>query len=156
MRLNQLRKEKGFTIIEVVLVLAIAGLIFLIVFLAVPQLQRSRRDTQRRSDVARIGGLLENFAANSGGTYPATGDIATTLDFSGNNLLDPQTGAAYTYVANPAAGSTPGAGNYTYLVDGRCNDGTNGEIVDNGTTAQRIYAVSIGLEGGGAACVDIQ
>jgi prepilin-type N-terminal cleavage/methylation domain-containing protein len=38
-------KAHGFTIIEVVLVLAIAGLIFLIVFLALPALQRSQRDT---------------------------------------------------------------------------------------------------------------
>ena len=44
-------KEKGFTIIEVVLVLAIAGLIFLMVFIARPALQRGQRDTQRRDDV---------------------------------------------------------------------------------------------------------
>jgi prepilin-type N-terminal cleavage/methylation domain-containing protein len=34
------KKEKGFTIIEVMIVLAIAGLIMLVVFLAVPALQR--------------------------------------------------------------------------------------------------------------------
>ncbi|MDQ3065292.1 MAG: prepilin-type N-terminal cleavage/methylation domain-containing protein, partial [bacterium] len=33
--------NKGFTIIEVLIVLAIAGLIMLIVFLAVPALQRN-------------------------------------------------------------------------------------------------------------------
>lgn len=38
---NQNLTKKGFTIIEVVLVLAIAGLIFLMVFLALPALQRS-------------------------------------------------------------------------------------------------------------------
>jgi prepilin-type N-terminal cleavage/methylation domain-containing protein len=43
----------GFTIIEVVLVLAIAGLIFLLVFLALPGLQRSRRDAQRKSDMGK-------------------------------------------------------------------------------------------------------
>ena len=49
---NQNLTKKGFTIIEVVLVLAIAGLIFLMVFLALPALQRSQRDTQRKQDVA--------------------------------------------------------------------------------------------------------
>ena len=44
----------GFTIIEVVLVLAIAGLIFLMVFIALPALQRSQRDTQRRNDLGRV------------------------------------------------------------------------------------------------------
>lgn len=44
--------KKGFTIIEVVLVLAIGGLIFLMVFIALPALQRSQRDTQRKDDLA--------------------------------------------------------------------------------------------------------
>lgn len=47
-------KQRGFTIIEVVLVLAIAGLIFLVVFLAVPALQASQRNQQRTSDLARL------------------------------------------------------------------------------------------------------
>lgn len=41
-------QKNGFTIIEVVLVLAVAGLIFLMIFLALPALQRSQRDTQRK------------------------------------------------------------------------------------------------------------
>lgn len=46
--MNKHKLNKGFTIIEVVLVLAIAGLIFLAVFLALPALQRNQRDTQRK------------------------------------------------------------------------------------------------------------
>ena len=68
-------KQKGFTIIEVVLVLAIAGLIFMIVFLAVPALQRSRRDTQRRSDAARFTAQLEQYAANKNGSYPTSTNL---------------------------------------------------------------------------------
>ena len=52
--MNQTTTKKGFTIIEVVLVLAIAGLIFLMVFLALPALQRSQRDTQRKNDISRL------------------------------------------------------------------------------------------------------
>ena len=37
-----MKKNKGFTIIEVVLVLAIAGLIFAMVFIALPSMQRGR------------------------------------------------------------------------------------------------------------------
>ena len=60
--LNKLRaqKEKGFTIIEVVLVLAIAGLIFLMVFIALPALQSSQRDTARNLEA----GLLANLKKN--------------------------------------------------------------------------------------------
>ncbi|MBR3176048.1 type II secretion system protein [Candidatus Saccharibacteria bacterium] len=64
---NQLQKNKqGFTIIEVVLVLAIAGLIFLMVFIALPALQRSQRDTQRRDDISRLATALTQFQANNG------------------------------------------------------------------------------------------
>lgn len=57
---NQNLAKKGFTIIEVVLVLAIAGLIFLMVFLALPVLQRSQRDTQRKQDIAMVVTALHN------------------------------------------------------------------------------------------------
>lgn len=54
----------GFTIIEVVLVLAIAGLIFLMVFVALPALQRSQRDTQRRNDMSRVDTSLVQYQTN--------------------------------------------------------------------------------------------
>lgn len=62
--------KKGFTIIEVVLVLAIAGLIFLMVFLALPALQRSQRDTQRRDDLARFQTAIANYQTNNRGRVP--------------------------------------------------------------------------------------
>lgn len=58
--------RKGFTIIEVVLVLAIAGLIFLMVFIALPALQRSQRNTRRRSDMARIMSAITDYQAAVG------------------------------------------------------------------------------------------
>jgi prepilin-type N-terminal cleavage/methylation domain-containing protein len=64
------KAKKGFTIIEVVLVLAIAGLIFLMVFVALPALQRSQRDTQRRDDMARFISQLAQYQANNGGDLP--------------------------------------------------------------------------------------
>ena len=48
------RSRTGFTIIEVLIVLAIASLIMLIVFLAVPALQRNWRNHQRRQDASLI------------------------------------------------------------------------------------------------------
>jgi prepilin-type N-terminal cleavage/methylation domain-containing protein len=43
-QLYKQKREAGFTIIEVLIVLAIAALILLIVFLAVPALQRNARN----------------------------------------------------------------------------------------------------------------
>ncbi|MBS7346622.1 MAG: prepilin-type N-terminal cleavage/methylation domain-containing protein [Candidatus Sacchiramonaceae bacterium] len=47
-------KKYGFTIIEVVLVLAISGLIFLMVFIALPALQRSQRNSQYKNNLSLI------------------------------------------------------------------------------------------------------
>lgn len=69
---RQQKTKSGFTIIEVVLVLAIAGLIFLMVFLALPALQRSQRDTQRRSDLARFASQVTQYQTNNRGRVPNT------------------------------------------------------------------------------------
>ena len=67
---TQNKTKKGFTIIEVVLVLAIAGLIFMMVFLALPALQRAQRDTQRRDDMARFAAQVAQYQANNRGRVP--------------------------------------------------------------------------------------
>ena len=62
--------KKGFTIIEVVLVLAIAGLIFLMVFIALPALQRSQRDSQRKTDVGRVLSKIQEYQGNNKNRLP--------------------------------------------------------------------------------------
>ena len=62
--------RRGFTIIEVVLVLAIAGLIFLMVFLALPALQRSQRDTERRDKLGEFKTQITQYQSNSRGRVP--------------------------------------------------------------------------------------
>lgn len=66
------RKQEGFTIIEVLIVLAIAGLIMLIVFLAVPALQRNSRNTQRTSEVGRVGSAVADYVTNNNGKIPSS------------------------------------------------------------------------------------
>ena len=70
--------NKGFTIIEVLIVLAIAGLILAIVFLAVPQLQRNSRDNQRQNVGTRLAAELNTYSGNNQGSFPFTGITATT------------------------------------------------------------------------------
>ena len=60
------KNKKGFTIIEVVLVLAVTGLIFLMIFVALPALQRSQRDAQRKNDLAIIKASVINYKTNNG------------------------------------------------------------------------------------------
>ncbi len=70
-RIRQSKKEQGFTIIEVLIVLAIAGLILLVVFLAVPALQRNARNTQRTEDAGNILSSVSEFTGNNNGQVPA-------------------------------------------------------------------------------------
>ena len=72
--------KKGFTIIEVVLVLAIAGLIFLMVFVALPALQRSQRDTARRNDMSRVDTSLIQYQTNNQDT--GNGDLPGASDWA--------------------------------------------------------------------------
>ena len=66
-RKNNIKTKNGFTIIEVVLVLAIAGLIFLMVFIALPALQRSQRNTQRRDDYSMLVTAVNSYMASNNG-----------------------------------------------------------------------------------------
>ena len=65
-----IKSKKGFTIIEVVLVLAIAGLIFLMVFIALPAMQRNQRDTARRNDYGALSAALTQYMNNNNGKLP--------------------------------------------------------------------------------------
>lgn len=79
-----LENKKGFTIIEVVLVLAIAGLIFLMVFIALPGMQRNQRDTQRRDDYAALATNVTNYMTNNNGKLPT--DCGAGKKFGPNQL----------------------------------------------------------------------
>ena len=100
---KQIKKmTSGFTIIEVVLVLAIAGLIFLMVFVALPALQRSQRDTARRNDMSRVDTSLIQYQTNNqdtgNGDLPGpSSDTDAAVTWTGAETFtgtDPETGSA--------------------------------------------------------------
>ncbi len=59
------KNQKGFTIIEVALVLAIGALIFLVVFLAVPALQRNQRNDAKKRDVSNVVEAIASYISNN-------------------------------------------------------------------------------------------
>lgn len=79
--------SRGFTIIEVVLVLAIAGLIFLMVFIALPALQRNQRDTARKGDVSTVASAVSSYNSNNRGDFPETGDLANYVEDVSDNTV---------------------------------------------------------------------
>lgn len=166
--------KKGFTIIEVVLVLAIAGLIFLMVFIALPALQRGQKDQQRKSDLNRAQTAINTYQANNRGKIPdetgpnswgtqdvngvaapATGFLAKYLKAGGDEFRDPS-GKPYTFTTGAFPDSpTSDATNdrealvRIFVASGAVCDG------ENITTGQgdRKVALRMALEGGGVACV---
>jgi len=64
------RYKNGFTLVEAVLVLGVAGLIFAIVFSALPALQTSSRDTTRESDILDLISKIKEYQTNNRGALP--------------------------------------------------------------------------------------
>ena len=93
------RGSKGFTIIEVLIVLAIAGLIMLIVFLAVPVLLRNERNRQREADVALIFSAIQNCVLNHNGHVDSCKTPASLdIDYS---KFSQYTGVHYGFTSPP-------------------------------------------------------
>ena len=77
-RLREGKRQSGFTIIEVMIVLAIAGLIMLVVLVVVPQLQRNSRDSRRDALINRLNTEMETYAGSNSGKYPVATGCATS------------------------------------------------------------------------------
>lgn len=173
---KNINTKKGFTIIEVVLVLAIAGLIFLMVFVALPALQRSQRDTQRRDDYGMLSSAITNYSANNGGRlYKLAGASAATenknytLDakrYINNEGKDPN-GAdyilkAYTWAAWKAYTGSNDTGAYTkedtvifpnsrdvfVIINADCTGAAKGHDAPKYNSSTRSFAIFGYLESG--------
>lgn len=69
----------GFTIVETMIVLAVAGLMLLVVMLAIPALQRNSRNNQRRQDIQIILQDVSNYELNNSGNVPDTSQLQAFL-----------------------------------------------------------------------------
>ena len=173
-------RKYGFTIIEVVLVLGIAGLIFLMMMIALPALQRQQRDTKRKEDIDSLISNIKKYQTNNRGTLPIN-----SVDNSNNwksfeekymkdGFEDPSSGEPYKLSVYNCEGS----------VDNTCSDGEAKSAVESAISSSfednnfnlyiitsakcagdeskgvikssnpRKYAVIYKLEGGGLYCQD--
>ena len=158
-RWNSSSQNPAFTIIEVVLVLAIAGLIFLMVFIALPTLQRNQRDTQRKNDLSRLKTALDSYKSNSKGQIPTQAGFNSFIDsyikINGEPFTDPS-GTDYifglNYDTSSNVGWKPTDTNYHSMHFGagmKC-DG-EAKVVANGMNN---YSLQMKLESGGVYCID--
>lgn len=153
------KAKKGFTIIELLIVIAIIAILAGLVLNNFQGAQAKARDTQRVTDVNNIHSKLEEYH-NENGFYPETIAAATiTTLFPGidkESAVDPRGSniASQTAVANAAAlnSTSPGTGttaNYHYTPYGCTNTECIGYQLKTGiekpsTTTPNPY-IKIGL-----------
>lgn len=80
-------RHQGFTIIEVLIVLAIAGLVMTMVFVAVPSLQRNSRNTQRRTDVSALIASVNEYMTHTV-SLPVQADLDDIIDATNLSYYD--------------------------------------------------------------------
>lgn len=121
--LNQIRKERGFTIIELLIVIAIIGILATLVLTNFRGAQAKGRDTVRQNDINSMYQKLEEHY-NDQGSYP-TGDFTATLfpgidagafdDPDGNDVNQTAPITSTTKPSDPyTAGTKPTGAQYTY------------------------------------------
>lgn len=158
---ENIKAKKGFTIIEVVLVLAIAGLIFLMVFVALPALQRSQRDTQRRDDFARLATAITQYQTNNNGkvpmaqtTKPTSADFITKYLGGADAFKDPD-GENYVINFGTADNKTKAPTSFTHNIYVYNKAKCNGEEIATSSNTND-YVIAYKLEGSGTFCQDNQ
>lgn len=126
-RLNKTKGE-GFTIIEVMIVLAIAGLILLIVLLAVPALQRNSRNTTIKNDASALAAALGEYTSNNSGSQPASISVSgstVTIGASGTSQSTAKVAGSTTVNATKAKPSTYTPGQLWWNTGTTCDGTTN-------------------------------
>lgn len=143
-KLKQQRSE-GFTIIEVMIVLAIAGLIILIVLLAVPALNRSSRNTSIKNDASAITAAISDFRSNNDGQMPDTVAV-TGSDFKLTSTAVPSTTEASGKVSAGTVvttGTAPGSdtGTIQVVFGKKCSSPTSFTLTDSKRSAAILYNI---------------
>ncbi|HMT19181.1 MAG TPA: type II secretion system protein [Candidatus Saccharibacteria bacterium] len=141
--------KKGFTIIEVMIVMAIAGLILAVVLIAIPQLQRSQRDNARQSVLSRLTSEFGAYAGNNDGKFPVTTE--TLEDFMERyitgkvDIKNPSSGADYEVIRANSATTDPTEAQILMYPGMACDgEGLSGSLSNSGTA--REYALRLQLE----------
>ena len=120
-----LRKEGGFTLLELLIVIVIIGILALLIIPNITSAPKKARDTQRKTDLRAIQkGLEEYFVSNN--VYPnqMTDLTAGTTPIMKTLPSDPKNTGAFVYSYTPANSNT------TYTLTGCLeNAGDNGTDV---------------------------
>ena len=105
--LTALRKNKGFTLLELLIVIVIIGILIALVLPNLISGPARARDSKRKTDLRDIRNGLEQYY-NDNSSYPSGLTTLTTgsTPYVKTLAKDPKSGADYTYTPSPAGGPT--------------------------------------------------
>ncbi len=128
-----MKKSKAFTLIELLIVMAVIAILIAIAIPSFRGMQNEARKTKAQGDVRVIKTAIESYYKNNGNLYPDVTNYQTTLKNASPTIME-----ANLYDPFIAGGSTP----YSYALSG-------------GTPANSNYYViwSVGPAGTGTAAV---
>jgi len=121
-------KSKGFTIVELLIVIVVIGILATLVIVTFTGIQQKAHDSKRKTDINALDSHVEAFYANYG-FYPTLKDLQTSSflstymkGFDPDALNDPKGGDI---------SGTAGAGHYAYVAAGdTCANDTATSIDD--------------------------
>ena len=151
--MTSLKKQKGFTLVELLIVIIIIGILATLVIVTFTGVQAKARDSKRQTDINAIDSHVEAFYAQYG-FYPSLADLqsATFLStfmkgFDPAALTDPKGGAiAATAAANAYGYTASGSDSAGTCSNTTATTITSGVPQDNGCSKMVITA---DLESGG-------
>lgn len=97
---NFLKKQSGFTLLEILVTISIIALILSLGIVSYTQVFITSRDSTRKSDIQIISNALEQYKSNTG-NYPST--LENISQYLNPIPQDPQTKQDYIYNASPSA-----------------------------------------------------
>ena len=103
---NIIKKEGGFTLLELLIVIVIIGILALLIIPNITSAPKKARDTQRKTDLRAMQKALEEYFV-SNNVYPSTATYTTDLTGGNPPIIktiptDPKAGGSpyvYTYTA---------------------------------------------------------
>lgn len=146
------KRQEGFTLIELVIVIILLCLLLSVVALTYSGVQAKNRNNQRQSEINTIKSQLEAYYVQNS-KYPSLNELNDTAwrtknlpDLKESTLQDPRwskNGKVCNASGNVQLTAVPEAECYSYQVTG-----SDGSVCDNGKVVCAQYTLTAMLEGG--------